>query len=111
MQKIEATPNYKRIFEDIIDLKYPQKKETCSKILSKNDLSFLDIIKLNNMIFDQPNSSGDKINQQYRSYNTDAILEILEYQQKNKLNNSQLANHFKLSRNTVTKWRKMFPDY
>ena len=111
MQKIETTPDYRRIFEDIIDLKYPQKKESCSKILNKNDLSFLDIIKLNNMIFDDPNSSGDRINQQYRSYNTDAILEILEYQQKNKLNNSQLANHFKLSRNTVTKWRKMFPSH
>jgi Fic family protein len=109
MQKIETTPDYRRIFEDIIDLKYPHKKESCSKILNKNDLSILDVIKLNSMIFDHQNGSADRVNQQYRSYNTDAILEILEYQQKNKLNNSQLANHFKLSRNTVTKWKKMFP--
>jgi hypothetical protein len=33
---------------------------------------------------------------------------MLDYQKKNKLTNSQLAKHFKLSRNTVTKWKRLF---
>lgn len=31
-----------------------------------------------------------------------------DYQKNNNLNSSQLANHFKLSRNTMAKWKKMF---
>ena len=36
------------------------------------------------------------------------ILEILQYQKNNNLNNNQLADHFKLSRNTITKWKKIY---
>lgn len=49
-----------------------------------------------------------KVNKSHRAYSKEAIYKILEYQKKNCLNNTQLAKHFKLSRNTVTKWKILF---
>lgn len=96
-------PDYKRIYQDIIEQKHPSKKEACKKLLSKKTLSRLDIITIDKMIF------GEVIeNRKHRSYDKKAVFEILEYQKKNRLNNMQLARHFKLSRNTITKWKKTF---
>ena len=44
-------PNYKRIYEDIIAMKYPDKKAICQTILDKSDFSALEIIRINNIIF------------------------------------------------------------
>ena len=105
MQKM--TINYNKIYGDIIAKKYPQKKEECLTLLQKETLSAIDIIELNKRIF-KDNKETEHINQKYRSYNKSDILKILDYQKKHKFNNSQLALHFKLSRNSVAKWKKMF---
>lgn len=98
-------PNYSRIYSDIINFKYPDRKHDCKTILNKQKLSVFDILELNRKIFGNHNKES---NQKYRSYNKSTILEILSYQKRNRLNNSQLALHFKLSRNTVAKWKKIF---
>lgn len=98
-------PNYRRIFKDILTQKYPEKLDTCNPILSKKELTALDVLQLNRLIF---NTGYTDINQKHRSFNETAILQILEYQKIHNLNNSQLAIHFRLSRNTVTKWKKLF---
>ncbi|WP_347216537.1 helix-turn-helix domain-containing protein [Chryseobacterium sp.] len=103
-----TTPHYKKIFWDIITKKHPNKKEKCEKILQKDSFSTLDILELNRIIFDTDTSESETHNQRYRSFNKHDILHILNFQRENNLNNSELANHFKLSRNTVTKWKKMF---
>ena len=100
-------PNYKKIYEDIL-LKYPAKKEQCRTILSKTSFSVKDVITINNIIFPRADQKTQFANQRHRSYDKSSILEILEYQVKNNLNNSELARHFKLSRNTVAKWKKQF---
>ena len=102
-------PDYKNIFKDILSQKYPEKTSNCLGILNKPHLTAIDIIKLNQMIFEgTTNKLPEESNQKYRSYSKSDILQILDYQQKHKFNNSQLARHFKLSRNTVAKWKKMF---
>lgn len=101
-------PNYHKIYSDIIYHKYPQKKLICQSILEKKELFVLDILKLNHLIFGMSSRENVIFNQRHRSYSMSDILEILDYQKKNNLNNSQLANHFKLSRNTITKWKKHF---
>lgn len=106
-KQVLTKPNYKHIYSDILIKKYPEKKEECNSILVKKNLSTTDIIELNQKIFGITKEI-EKINQRHRSYNKIDILEILDYQKKNKLNNSQLANHFGLSRNTITKWKKIF---
>lgn len=99
-------PDYKKIYSDLLSKKYPHKSEECSILLNKDDLSILDIINLNKKIFGNQDVEIAKENQKHRSYNKETILQILEYQNKNRLNNTQLANHFHLSRNTVAKWKK-----
>ena len=94
-----TSPNYKQIYIDILDKKFPHKKEACNKILSKTRVSTIDVIVLNKIIFGTAKETNS-FNQKHRSYSKTDILHILDYQKKNQLNNSQLANHFGLSRNT-----------
>ena len=107
-QKRIIIPNYKRIYEDLLDRKYPHKKEACKAVLAKEKLNSMDVFLLNNLIFDNETKEENENDQKYRSYDKTSILKILQYQAKNKLNNTQLADHFGLSRNTVAKWKKMF---
>ncbi|CAA7392982.1 helix-turn-helix domain-containing protein [Chryseobacterium fistulae] len=104
----KSTIQYKRIFSDILDKKYPKKKEMCRDLLSKGDLSVLDIIELNTRIFGSPDAPTSAFNQSHRSYTRSSVLQILDFQKKNHLNNSQVARHFKLSRHTVAKWKKKY---
>ncbi len=96
-------PNYKQIYWDILNIKQPSKKNDCAKILFKKRLSALDILELNKLIFEKEN-----VNSKYRSYSKLDIIEILTYQKTYKLSNVELANHFKISRNTISKWKRSF---
>jgi PIN domain nuclease of toxin-antitoxin system len=100
-------PDYRQIYTDILNKKFAHKKDECEELLSKKILSAIDIIELNNKIFGK-NTETEKFNQRYRSYNKSSILKILDYQKEHQINNSELAKHFNLSRNTVTKWKKLF---
>ena len=103
----QTAPNYKQIYVDILNKKFPNKKSECNTILSKSSISGMEIIALNKIIFGT-NKESNSFNQKYRCYSKIDIIQILDYQKKNKLNNSQLANHFSLSRNTIAKWKKIF---
>ncbi|MET3537441.1 helix-turn-helix domain-containing protein [Chryseobacterium limigenitum] len=100
-------PDYKKIYTDIIMKRNPEKMSECLPILEKDDFSLLDILLIEKIIFGKQEEKHS-FNQRHRYYDWNTVLEILEYQRKQNLNNTQLAFHFKLSRNTVTKWRKMF---
>lgn len=100
--------NYHAIYTDILQHKFPQKEEECRLLLEKQNLSAIDIIELNKKIFGIPDKKTESESQRHRSYNKSDILEILDYQKQQQFNNTQLAGHFKLSRNTVAKWKKKF---
>lgn len=101
-------PDYKKIFQDIINKKFPEKKEWYSEISQKQNFSRLDILRINDFIFNTQDEEVEVYNQKLRSYDEHTILYMLDFQKKNYLTNTQLANHFKLSRNTVAKWKKHF---
>ncbi|MCT2561869.1 helix-turn-helix domain-containing protein [Chryseobacterium herbae] len=101
-------PNYKLIYSDIIERKFPHKKAECEKLLEKKMLSAMDILELNNRIFGTKNQDAKKMNQKLRSYNKTDIIRILDYQKNHRMNNIQVAEHFGLSKNTMTKWRRIF---
>ncbi|CAA7194062.1 helix-turn-helix domain-containing protein [Chryseobacterium potabilaquae] len=105
---MKSTINYKRIFSDILDQKYPEKKEICKDLLNKEILSTIDIIDLNKRIFDTVDEKTESFNQNHKAYNQSSVLYILDYQKQNRLNNSQVAKHFKLSRYTLRKWKKRY---
>lgn len=68
----------------------------------------MDVIKLNKIISESHSRSEQEFNQKLRSYDFQSIMDILEYQKKNQLNNSQTALHFKISRNSITKWKRLY---
>ncbi|KFF12411.1 transposase [Chryseobacterium soli] len=103
------TPNYKRIYLDMINTRYPDKRTACHYILSKKELTMLDVITVNEIIFGKNINGKRGPSQKHRSYDKAAVLQILDFQKKHKLNNTELAGHFKMSRNTIHKWRKLFP--
>ncbi|WP_390450607.1 helix-turn-helix domain-containing protein [Chryseobacterium sp. Alg-005] len=105
---MNTRPDYHKIYSDIIQLRYPEKEKYCQVILSQNPISELEVIKLNDIIFSQQENENQISNQRHRAYNEQVILKILNYQKKNRLNNTQLAIHFNLSRNTVAKWKKIY---
>ena len=41
-------PNYKRIYEDLLDKKYPHKKEACKAVLAKEKLSSMNTKAIKN---------------------------------------------------------------
>ncbi len=97
------SPDYKMIFTDIIRSKCPEKESLFKEFLNKDKFSSMDVINLNQLIF-----KANKTSRKHRSYDKADIIKILEYQKKHQLNNFQLAEHFQISRNTVTSWKKKF---
>lgn len=102
------SPNYTRIYQDIIEKKYPEKKEKCLYLLEKKKLTTREIILMNTLIFGMERSSDTlENNGRFRSYDQETVKYILKYQIRNNLNNTQTASYFKISRNTLAKWKKM----
>lgn len=102
---MKNTPNYRKIYEDMIAKKYPDKAEACKSILTKKKIKTIDVVMLNNIIvgFD---SHYIENNQKLKSYDKDTVFEVLMYQKKHHLNNIQTAKHFNISRNTLSSWKK-----
>ncbi|MDC8099468.1 helix-turn-helix domain-containing protein [Chryseobacterium rhizosphaerae] len=106
--KKAVSVNYQKIYKDLIMKKFPEKMQEYDSFLLKDEFTGLDVIKINNLIFGDQSGSVQKLNQKLRSYNKHTILKIMDYQKRYKLNNSQLALHFNMSRNTIAKWKKQF---
>ncbi|MCY1662503.1 helix-turn-helix domain-containing protein [Chryseobacterium sp. SL1] len=105
--KKELKPNYKLIFSDILDKKYPEKRKDCSEILNKKSLTTFDIIHLNHIIFGK-NEQNKDFNQKHRSYKKSDIMKIVEHQKKYNMSNIETSLKFKISRNTIYKWKKLY---
>lgn len=101
-------PDYNKIYTDLIEKKFPEKKEELAHLLSKEIKNSLQLIKINDLIFNDQNKEINILNQKLRSYDEESIKQILKHQTVNKLNNQQTAILFKLSRNTVAKWKKIY---
>lgn len=102
-------PDYKQIYMDILREKFPEKLIDC-KIKSKLEKlqTAIDVVRLNQLIFEETDFTVECKNQRLRSYDEESILNILSYQKKNDLTNLQVSDHFKISRNTITKWKSIF---
>lgn len=101
-------PDYKRIYFEMISRKFPEKMEKCTFLLSKEYFSPIDVITMQRIIFGNQKNEYKDPSQKHRSYDKETILQMLRYQKKERLNNTQLASHFKLSRNSIAKWKQMF---
>lgn len=102
----EKRPNYKKIYLDLVRKKFPEKEALLDSFLEKESISRLDVIEINDKIFNKPHNQ--EVNQRLRSYTESDIKSILTFQKDYDLKNVELAHHFNLSRNTVTKWKRIF---
>lgn len=100
-------PDYKSIYNDILERKFPDKRKECEPLLKKK-ISDLDVIKLNILIFGSPDNETQKFNQMHRCYTKDSILKLLMYQKEHKLTNTEMSRQFKISRTTISKWKDLF---
>lgn len=107
-QQTQMIPNYQRIYLDIIRLKFPEKELELASILGKKDLNTLDVINLNNRIFYPNRKEQLSKNQKYKTYDRGTILRILDVQKKKRWTNTEVADYFSISRNTISKWKKKF---
>ncbi|CAI8837705.1 helix-turn-helix domain-containing protein [Chryseobacterium sp. IT-36CA2] len=102
-------PDYKQIYTDILEEKFPEKLTEAAirhKLEALN--SAFDILKFNQLVFGEPEYRVGFNNQRLRSYDEESILKILKYQKQCGLNNLQLGKQFKISRNTIAKWKTVF---
>ncbi|WP_137906034.1 hypothetical protein [Chryseobacterium sp. 2VB] len=72
MHKPES-PDYKRIYEDLVRLKYPAKKQECESILSKPIFSVKDVITINNILFPKANIYNRNSDMKRSFYYTDKV--------------------------------------
>ncbi len=83
--------------------KFPCKLKLLERVFQKESFSSLDILRINKIIFENQNES-----QKYRAYEKSDIIYILNYQKEHHLSNVKLAKHFDISRNTISKWKKLY---
>ncbi len=94
-------PNYKLIYQDIIQMNFPHKIHLIESFLNKNKLNTLHILMLNKLIF-------GKSSNKHKCYSKEDIQYVLEEQRLNKWNNIETSKYFNISRNTLTKWKKEY---
>lgn len=104
----QIKPDYKKIFTDMV--KYyelfltDQIQKEIDIILSREELTSLDVLKMNELLF--PRSIKFSQNQKLHKFDHQSKKFIIEYQKKLKLSNISTATTFKISRNTLAKWKQ-----
>ncbi|MBT2621237.1 helix-turn-helix domain-containing protein [Chryseobacterium sp. ISL-6] len=105
---VSHVPDYKKIYTDLITLKYPDLLDRCKHFLEKDKLLAYDVMQLSGIITGKSDKETDLFNAKHKSYDVWTISKILNFQKENHCSNQELATKFGTSRNTITKWKKVF---
>ena len=104
-------PYYHKLYADMIKRKYPEKAKICESYLQRANWTALDVMTVNRLLFGaQKDKEGIAVDQKHKAYDYESIKQILADQKRNKLSNTKVAIKYQLSRNTVAKWKKCFPE-
>ncbi|MET3038093.1 helix-turn-helix domain-containing protein [Chryseobacterium sp. NRRL B-14859] len=99
-------PNYKKIYQDMLRLEYPEKlKDPKIRELLERLHTSEDVLKFNEKLFKQ-----SKENQKLKTYDKKTMLKLLQYQKKHGYSTSYMSKKYKISRTTLSKWKNMFED-
>jgi|SRR5690554_4799893 len=105
-----SKPDFGRIFKEIAE-----KNNLCDTkieaISRRKEWNSLDVIKMNEKIFGRASIGSLSFNQKHKAYDKSSIIEILNYQKEYSLNDTEMMKIFKISRNTINKWQKLFNRY
>ncbi len=112
-KEIQLTPNrtvpdYEKIYREIIEKKGPLKTKELDALFAQKKIKAYDVIELDILINEQTSKDEQAFNQKHRAYDEETIRYILEYQSKYALSNIKTSEIFKVSRNTISKWKKIF---
>ncbi|MBT2620771.1 MULTISPECIES: helix-turn-helix domain-containing protein [Chryseobacterium] len=102
-------PNYNKIYSDLIEKEFPERRKELNPLLSKEIKTSLEFIEIHRSIFTHQTKEMHAFNQKLHSYDQISIQKIIEYQRVNKINNIQTSKLFGISRNTLAKWKSQFP--
>lgn len=97
-------PDYQKIFQDMFKYNFVEHNQALSERLEKGPLTSIEVMQLNNRLF-YKNKKQSSI---YKAYDKSSIKKILQYQKIHQLNNTELAKHFGISRNTIAKWKNIY---
>lgn len=97
-------PNYKKIYQDMLKLEYPEKlKDPKIKELLDKLHTTEDVLKFNDKLFKQSSE-----NQKLKTYDKKTMMKLLQYQKKHGHSTSYMSRKYKISRTTLSKWKLMF---
>lgn len=106
--------NYKTLYLDFLKdsshISQELKGRLILKLVKEKDecIPFKKIAEFNELISHDLSIEGDLWRtQNLKSYDSDYIKYILNYQKENGLTNIEIASEFKLSKNTIMKWNKI----
>ncbi|WP_448606502.1 helix-turn-helix domain-containing protein [Paenimyroides ceti] len=102
---IKSKPDYNRIYKDLVEAWFPEQKEELVSLISVDITTSLDVIQVNNKLFNKKSKDTQNYNQKLRSYDIPSIIRIVGYQQENFLTIKEISELFGVSRNTVAKWK------
>ncbi len=108
MKRINYKTLYLDFFRDSELLPKSIKQQLIKKLEEDQILSFRTLIHLNTIITENTLQPCNKDSACLKSYDRTFIKDVLDFQKKNELSNVEIALRFKLSRNTVSRWRKIF---
>ncbi|MBW7676183.1 helix-turn-helix domain-containing protein [Chryseobacterium chendengshani] len=100
-------PNYTKIYHDLLLEEYPEKLKDVKvrELLQKLNTSD-EVIKFNEKLFEQSKESLEN-NQKLRTYDKETMLKILMYQKEHGFSSSYISKKYKISRTTLTKWKRI----
>lgn len=99
-------PNYTRIYLDLI--KYKNKENLVSEALVEKikNIKFVnDVLEIEKELFKNDNL---EYNQKLKCYDETTVKGFLRYQKANNMTNVELSDQYKISRNTIAKWKKIY---
>lgn len=102
---IKNKPDYNKIYKDLINTWFFDQKEELLPLISIDITTSLDVIHINNELFNKTSKGTQNYNQKLRSYDVPSIIKIVDYQRENFLTIKETSELFNVSRNTVAKWK------
>ncbi|MEY8761447.1 helix-turn-helix domain-containing protein [Chryseobacterium tongliaoense] len=103
-------PNYRKIFHDMLQLEHPDKLEDpkIRELLKKLNTTE-EVLNFNDKLFKQSKESL-KNNQKLKTYDKKTMLKLLQYQKKHGFSTSYMSKKYKISRTTISNWKKTFEE-
>ncbi|EJL70041.1 helix-turn-helix domain-containing protein [Chryseobacterium populi] len=103
-------PNYRKIFQDMLQLEHPDKLEDpkIRELLKKLNTTE-EVLNFNDKLFKQSKESL-KNNQKLKTYDKKTMLKLLQYQKKHGFSTSYMSKKYKISRTTISNWKKTFEE-